>query len=185
MKKLLLSAAALLFATQLFAQNPRSEVSVSYGYAPTTDWIDTYSDALIGIFSGMDTQLTDWGAVSVGYNFRLSKRVSLGLQAVYSTNENEFFKDGVSLGKIDNRYWAVMPNLKTTWLNGGVVRLYSRLAAGIAFRTAKSDGERETENLFAYQVSPIGIELGGNLAAYAEAGIGMSGSLIVGARYRF
>ncbi|WP_418983104.1 hypothetical protein [Alistipes sp.] len=185
MRKTVFTLLAVLFAAQLFARSNRSELSVSYGYTPATDWVDSFLTTLAGLFPGMDSRQNDWGAVTVGYNFRLTERISLGMQVVYSTNESEFFEDGVSRVKVDNSYWSVMQDVKAAWFSRRMIRLYSRLSAGAAFRRAKIDGEKHSESLFAYQLSLIGIEVGGNLAAYAEAGVGVSGCLLVGARYRF
>ena len=71
-KKLLMAAAVVAMAVPAAAQGSRrSEVSVSYGVAPVTDWIDSYSDMLTGLFTNANTDLEGWGAVTVGYSFRL------------------------------------------------------------------------------------------------------------------
>ena len=71
-KKLLMAAAVVVMAVPAAAQGSRrSEVSVSYGVAPVTDWIDSYSDMLTGLFTNANTDLEGWGAVTVGYSFRL------------------------------------------------------------------------------------------------------------------
>ena len=71
-KKLLMAAAVVVMAVPAAAQGSRrSEVSVSYGVAPVTDWIDSYSDMLTGLFTNANTDLKGWGAVTVGYSFRL------------------------------------------------------------------------------------------------------------------
>ena len=142
-KKLLMAAAVVAMAVPAAAQGSRrSEVSVSYGVAPVTDWIDSYSDMLTGLFTNANTDLEGWGAVTVGYSFRLIGSLRLGAQVVYSSNTQE-------------------------------VR-----GAGSEIRSRKS-------SQFAFQVSPVGVEVGGRVAAYAEAGIGTSGCLLVGVRYRF
>ena len=74
-KKLLMAAAVVVMAVPAAAQGSRrSEVSVSYGVAPVTDWIDSYSDMLTGLFTNANTDLKGWGAVTVGYSFRLIGR---------------------------------------------------------------------------------------------------------------
>ena len=137
-KKLLMAAAVVVMAVPAAAQGSRrSEVSVSYGVAPVTDWIDSYSDMLTGLFTNANTDLKGWGAVTVGYSFRLIGSLRLGAQVVYSSNTQEV------------------------------------------------GGESDKSTQFAFQVSPVGVEVGGRVAAYAEAGIGTSGCLLVGVRYRF
>ena len=182
-RKLLIAAAVVVMAVPAAAQGSRrSEVSVSYGFAPVTDWIDSYSDLLTGLFTGSDTDLTGWGAVTVGYNFRLIGSLRLGAQVVYSSNTQEIKGAG---SEIKNRYWSLMPNVKWNWLNLKVVSFYTRLGAGASFSKAKVDGHSDKSTQFAFQVSPVGVEVGGRIAVYAEAGIGTSGSLLVGVRYRF
>ena len=78
-KKLLMAAAVVAMAVPAAAQGSRrSEVSVSYGVAPVTDWIDSYSDMLTGLFTNANTDLKGWGAVTVGYSFRLIGSLRLG-----------------------------------------------------------------------------------------------------------
>ena len=78
-KKLLMAAAVVVMAVPAAAQGSRrSEVSVSYGVAPVTDWIDSYSDMLTGLFTNANTDLKGWGAVTVGYSFRLIGSLRLG-----------------------------------------------------------------------------------------------------------
>ena len=178
----MIAAVVLMAAPALAQKSHRSEISVSYGIAPVTDWIDTYSNVFTGLFSGSDTDLKKWGAVTVGYNFRLIGSLSIGAQVVYSSNKQEVVRDGT---QISNRYWSLMPNVKWSWLNLKVISLYSRLGAGTTFSKAKIDGKHDSSTQFAFQVSPIGIEVGRRITAYAEAGIGVSGCLLVGARYRF
>ena len=70
-------------------------------------------------------------------------------------------------------------------MNLKVVSFYSRLGAGASISRSEVGGESDKSPQFAFQVSPGGGEVGGRGAAYAEAGIGTSGCLLVGVRYRF
>ena len=164
MKKILFLAVAVLFSTPLFAQDHRSEITVSYGYAPTSNWSDSFS-AIKDLVSDAKTDISGWGAVTVGYNFRLLGPLSIGAQVVCSTNDQKIRSTGTD---IKNRYWAIMPNVKWTWLNLKIITLYSRGAIGAVFSKAEiEDAKDESATRFAYQVSPIGITVGGRLALYA------------------
>ena len=55
--------------------------------------------------------------------------------------------------------------------------------ANSSYKPSQTVTDKSTQ--FAFQVSPVGVEVGGRVAAYAEAGIGTSGCLLVGVRYRF
>lgn len=70
-------------------------------------------------------------------------------------------------------------------LNLKIVSFYSRLGAGASFSKAKAGDRSDTSTQFAFRVSPLDVEVGGRIAAYAEAGVGVSSCLPVGARYRF
>lgn len=183
-KKLLLVAVAVLFAaTSSFAQGSRrQEITLSYGVAPVTDWIDSYSNLLSGSVVGADTKSTGWGAVTVGYGFRLIGGLKIGAQVVYSSNSQTVQGTG---SDVSYRYWSVVPNLKWNWLNLKIVSIYARVGAGVTFARASYEARSEKSTQLAFQVSPLGVEVGGRLAAYAEAGIGTSGSLVAGIRYRF
>ena len=138
-KKLLMAAAVVAMAVPAAAQGSRrSEVSVSYGVAPVTDWIDSYSDMLTGLFTNANTDLKGWGAVTVGYSFRLIGSLRLGAQVVYSSNTQEVRGAG---SEIRNRYWSLLPNVKWNWMNLKVVSFYSRLGAGASFSRSEVGGE--------------------------------------------
>lgn len=118
-KKLLMAAVILATAVPAAAQGSRrSEVSVSYGVAPVTDWIDSYSNILTGVIAGSDSDLTGWGTVTVGYSFRVIGSLRIGAQVAYSSNTQEIKKTG---SEIKNRYWTLMPNVKWNWLNLKIV----------------------------------------------------------------
>ncbi len=190
MRKLVLLVVAAFILLPASAQLRRSELSVSYGFAPVTGWTDTYTQLVKELVSGHDTGLKGWGAVTVGYNFRLLNKLSLGVQVVYASNDRRFVPSAsegsaAAPGTVASHYWSVMPNLKWTWLNLRIASLYSRVAVGSTFSRAEAEERRASATDFAFQVSPVGLEVGGRLAAYAEAGIGASGCLVFGARYRF
>jgi len=71
-KVLLMAAVALLGLPGLaHAQLGRGEISVGYGVAPVTDWIDAYSDKLLDVLDMKDASMDSWGGVSVNYTFRI------------------------------------------------------------------------------------------------------------------
>ena len=147
-KKLLMAAAVVAMAVPAAAQGSRrSEVSVSYGVAPVTDWIDSYSDMLTGLFTNANTDLKGWGAVTVGYSFRLIGSLRLGAQVVYSSNTQEVRGAG---SEIRNRYWSLLPNVKWNWMNLKVVSFYSRLGAGASLSAEKIDYQSITEKAHSF-----------------------------------
>lgn len=188
-KHLLIAAAALVITTPLFAQRSneptqRHEITASYGALPATGWADAFGKTLLGMFVGLHTESTDWGSVTVGYGYRMNSMVSIGAQLVYASG-TETATLGGTRTTADNTYWSVMPSVKLSWLNSDIVSLYSRMSIGVTHQTASGAGQSATYTGFAFQCSPIGIEVGNRFAGYAEAGVGVSGSIIAGVRYRF
>lgn len=179
-KVLLMAAVALLGLPGLaHAQLGRGEISVGYGVAPVTDWIDAYSDKLLDVLDMKDASMDSWGGVSVNYTFRIVGGLGVGATFVYSGNNQR-----LAGKKISTDYYSIMPHLKMRWLNLRILSLYSRVGVGLTFTESSGEGQSESARQWAFQVSPIGVEIGGKVAAYAEAGIGTMGSLVAGLRFR-
>lgn len=176
-----MAAVVLLCAPGLAnAQGGRSEISVGYGVAPVTDWIDAYSDKLLDVLDMKGASMDSWGGVSVNYTFRIIGGLGVGGTFVYSGNNQRL--DGK---KISTNYYSVMPHVKMRWLNLRILSLYSRIGVGLTFTESSGEGQSKSARQWAFQVSPIGVEVGGKVAAYAEAGVGTMGSFVAGLRFRF
>ena len=173
LKKVLLMAAVVLLGLPglAHAQLGRGEISVGYGVAPVTDWI---------VLDMKDASMDSWGGVSVNYTFRIVGGLGVGATFVYSGNNQR-----LAGKKISTDYYSIMPHLKMRWLNLRILSLYSRIGVGLTFTESSGEGQSESARQWAFQVSPIGVEIGGKVAAYAEAGIGTMGSLVAGLRFRF
>ena len=78
-----------------------------------------------------------------------------------------------------------MPRFKAEWLHGRIFTLYSSLAAGVTFYKDSFVGDTDNKVVFAWQLSPIGIEVGDMIAGFAEFGIGQLGVAQIGVRVRF
>ena len=124
--------------------------------------------------------MDSWGGVSVNYTFRIVGGLAVGATFVYSGNNQR-----LAGKKISTDYYSIMPHLKMRWLNLRILSLYSRIGVGLTFTESSGEGQSESAQQWAFQVSPIGVEIGGKVAAYAEAGIGTMGSLVAGLRFRF
>jgi hypothetical protein len=88
-----------------------------------------------------------------------------------------------------------MLHVKSNWLDKKWFSLYSKAGVGMAFWQYKliqyhSDMYEirlpEQNSCFAYQLVPIGIEVGSEqFAGFFQVGIGMEGCLSAGLRFRF
>jgi hypothetical protein len=72
--------------------------------------------------------------------------------------------------------------------------MYSALSAGVMFASVSVEGEAkaadpdakdETVTTFMFQATALGLEFGGNVRGFVEAGVGEKGLLCAGLRYRF
>ena len=176
---------AVLFSVvfALSAQNDfkRHEVSISYGIVPTSDWVDAYSSMWLGMGGIKSNNDSSFGTLSLTYNYRLTQVFGIGGVFSYSNRH----KDWVGLGKQKMNYYTIMPRAKAEWLHGNIFTLYSAVALGVSRYSDNFCGEKDSKICFAWQVSPIGIEVGNNIAGFAELGIGQLGVGQVGVRCRF
>lgn len=207
MKKILIAlgaAALLIFPAGANAQTNgtdfrRNEISLSYGILPTTSWMDMITDMFILVGTGatgspQTRNSSELGAFTASYYYRFNKVLAVGGSYTYSRIDKQIINadTNVKIGKAASNYHTVMPTLKVNWLNRGVISLYSKVSAGISIGTYRETYDRgngsdfrDTAVMFAFQVSPIGIEAGRGLAGFLEAGIGNTGTVMAGIRYRF
>lgn len=190
MKKFLLIAAfaLLLIPTVANAQLGRGELSLGYGFAPTTDWMKKYTNFLSDVVGKNSHSQSTWGSASIDYSFKLAFGLRVGASLTYSNHTqraNAVAPGGTTFNSATMHYFSVMPFAKMNWLNLRVVKLYSRAGVGWNYVHSKGHGIQRDRNNLAWQVSPLGIEVGGKVAVYAEGGIGTVGSLIAGLRFTF
>ena len=201
MKKqfVLILVVVLLIPFTANAQNKSefNELSVSYGIIPASQLLDNFTITATDLYTGGHYQSNNskcWGALSIGYSYKLAKNIRLGLTYSFSQiNEDIVLGSSSALGAKNDTYNVLMPNVKFYWLKKNIITLYSRVGAGVVF--AKSEQEfdnnqqaSKTENktIFAWQASPLWIEIGrSKIVALAEAGIGYMGSVQIGALFRF
>ena len=142
--------------------------------------MDVYSNLALPFLSSKTGN--EWGAATLGYNYYLTNHISVGAQIVYSSSKTKIAETSYK-----NNYISIMPDVRYSWFNQSWFSLYSRVGAGVLIRhinyTEKIDSENDTK--FAYQISPIGLDFGKTIIGFAEFGLGVSGTIIVGARYRF
>lgn len=209
-KILLLSCTALLATTTVFAQrdikeenwsgNPYEygrnteymlsfhDISLSYGFLTMNDITDVmkglfeYSLADVPMEGSMRT-----GSMNLGYTYRLTPSLTVGGLFGYSGNAGNI--EGTA-SRVFTSYYSLMPQVLLEWYRKKAWTLYSRLALGVVIanvtqQTGTAIDTSLTAAAFTFQVSPIGVELGRTVAAFAEAGFGATGVLTIGVRARF
>lgn len=195
-KALALIAVVAFFATSALAQIDRLEISASYGFAPATGIIkDMYELEIDDINFNSFKDADKWGALTGNFNLRLTEKFAIGLSYTYSQlSQNAGVEiKGVEipiLSKQDLTYNSLMLNLKKAWVETRFITVYSRLAGGITLIKLKSNKDselsdyEESKKYAAFQISPIGVEVGNNIAVFMEGGFGTMGVLQGGVRLR-
>lgn len=209
-KILLLSCTALLATTTVFAQrdikeenwsgNPYEygrnteymlsfhDISLSYGFLTMND----ITDVMKGLFeysladAPMEGSMRT-GSMNLGYTYRLTPSLTVGGLFGYSGNAGNI--EGTA-SRVFTSYYSLMPQVRLEWYRKKAWTLYSRLALGVVIanvtqQTGTAIDNSLTAAAFTFQVSPIGVELGRTVAAFAEAGFGATGVLTIGVRARF
>lgn len=195
MKKIaLVIVMVALYVHSAMAQVDRIEISASYGFAPATGIIkDMYEIETDDLKFNSFDDAEKWGAITANVNLRLTEKFALGLSYTFSQLSQDAgyqIKD-VTIATFSNQelsYNSLMLNIKKAWMSTRFVTVYSRISGGVTFIKIKGDDDilsyEESKKYVAFQVSPIGVEVGNNLAVFLEGGFGTMGILQGGVRLR-
>lgn len=187
-------AMVALYVHSAMAQVDRIEISASYGFAPATGIIkDMYEIETDDLKFNSFDDAEKWGAITANVNLRLTEKFALGLSYTFSQLSQDAgyqIKD-VTIATFSNQelsYNSLMLNIKKAWMSTRFVTVYSRISGGVTFIKIKGDDDflsyEESKKYMAFQVSPIGVEVGNNLAVFLEGGFGTMGILQGGVRLR-
>lgn len=170
------------------------EVSLSYGGLPVVDLLGYYENYFTP--SASQASLYDdkgkFGAFNISYLFYPDENWGVGLVYSYTNSDKLILNNKKIAGDFYNSFHSICPSFKYNWYNYNFITLYSRVNAGIAIATTKAsyisqkqvEQKTATKAFFMYQVSPIGIEVGRQVAGFVEAGFGHMGTVMAGLRYR-
>lgn len=189
----ILAGMLLMCSTGVSAQDyeqPKHEISVGYGAIGATDIISIFGDGIVGTISGNIDELNTTGEISAQYLYNLNKTWGIGVGATFSETDG---KNKEKTYKQKSDYLIVMPTVRANWFRGNYFGMYSRVAAGVyaAFNSAKTtDGKVPSDSSnevgFAFQLSPIGLEIGSRkVCGYIEGGFGYQGMIMAGLRLGF
>ena len=198
-KTLLLLALTAFLSTMVLAQHDdvsfsKNEFSIGYGalttssmrwnpgnyYKPTGDYI---------------------GALFATYTHRLTKVIGIGATYCYDPRALDYYEPSSwnenPICHLNESSHTFMVHLKINWLNRKHVNLYSKVGQGIMawnyrleeyrpdmYDIVMPSNELSERYNYAYQIVPIGIELGNQqYAGFMQLGFGMEGMLSIGFRY--
>ena len=198
--KFIILGLLVAFALPAFAQRDtirsnKNEFSIGYGHMPSSSF--RFHPGYL-IYPETD----NIGAFYVTYTRRLNKVLGIGVTACFDpirlNYHNRVNGENTLICKVNQNSFSILPHLKINWLNTKYVNLYSKVAPiGIRYCTYKQKEYypdlyeiQSPYNSFAdgigyaYQFTPIGIEIGTKrCAGFMQVGIGMEGIISIGFRY--
>lgn len=127
---------------------------------------------------------------SAGYRNHISPRIAVGgdisFQSIYYDLE---YKSG-DTGSERMNFYSIMPALDVTYYQSRNVKLYGSAMAGVGFvgfssSMGNDDGSSSGTAVFSFQVNPIGIRVGRQVAGFAELGAGLKGIVTLGVSAAF
>ena len=188
------------FSGTAFAQldtvrSNKNEFSIGYGHMPSSSF--RFRPGCL-IYPKTD----NIGAIYVTYTRRLNKVLGIGVTACFDPIRLNYYDkvngESTLICKVSQNSISILPHLKINWLNTKFVNLYSKVAPiGIRYCTYKQEeyypdlyevqapvNSFKDKIGYAYQFTPIGIEIGTKrCAGFMQCGIGMEGMISIGFRY--
>ena len=196
-------------AQQKTKKNYWHEVGVGVGFAKSAD--NRFADFKgyierkyrVGEHAQNVNSLELRGIKSIYYFYHLNKRIALG--GVFGVTSSTHTYDDVHTperyydkqkSKISQKSYYMIPEMKWTWTDGRIARLYMKGGFGFYIQNQEfvsdfyesevTKNENKTICMPTYQITPLGIELGrGKLNVFMELGYGMNGIFNIGFNYRF
>ena len=191
---LLIALAMPVFAQRDTIRSNKNEFSIGYGFKPSSSF--RYSPGCM-VYPETD----NIGAFYFTYTRRLTKVIGIGLTFCYDPIHLDYYgrvdSHNTLICKVRENSFSLIPHLKINWLNTKYVNLYSKVGyLGFHQTTYKQEeyypdlyevnppSEDELFDMYAFQVTPIGIEIGTKrCAGFIQCGLGMEGIISIGFRY--
>ena len=194
--------------------NTRHEFGIAVGSGATSEIISGIADfATIGLEAAISTAITGglgtayytYGdesyipTISAEYFYHVNQYVGLGGFVAFNGVSRDMYytwKDNTNnsthtelSGKAKRQNVSIIPAAKFDWLRMKYFGLYSKVAVGATYMSSKVTENGVDENnskvYFMCQVSGIGVEFGGKLRGFVEAGVGEQGIVLAGLKYKF
>ena len=182
-------------SSKSFTLDKRHQISIGYGILTPSQCsvIMPYLMEYIGTEPAYRYHGECYGAIQIGYTFRCTKVIGVGLYYVCDPRIVKLYNDQL-IGKINWTTHTLLPTLKINWLNKRVVTMYSKVGFGISINQCGIKNYQpdhfeitppQHRVYFAYQFTLAGIEIGNNqYAGYLQLGAGMEGWFCAGFRIR-
>lgn len=184
------------------AQNTEhdSRVSAGFGVLTAPDIMEVTASFSTIIISGgtiYTDNINSTGALFINYDHAVTPHVMVGFGTTYSRLGRDLMAKindtPTKIGRGSSDYYSVMGRFHHQWLNTERVRVYYGVGFGFTIIHDQADidvrykPENTIQNAFhvAFQLTPIGIEVGKKLSVFLEAGLGFNGLAAGGLSYKF
>ena len=198
--KFIILGLLVAFAVPAFAQRDtirsnKNEFSFGYGVKPSSSFRFSPGQHYYPLEEHV-------GAIYATYTRRLTKVIGIGVSACFDPIRLNYHDrvngESTLICKVNENSLSLIPHLKINWLNTKYVNLYSKVAPlGIRYCTYQQEEyypdlyeiQKPFDSFadridYAYQITPIGIEVGTKqYAGFLQVGIGMEGIICIGFRY--
>lgn len=168
-----LALSMLCFLPRTFAQRGKSEFSLGYSYYSVYSFANKTMNNSAFSASG--------GTPNFSYRYYLNRNVTLGVGLGYENIS--------SWGS----FFTIAPEMTVAYMDTRKdyirVRLYGALSYGVSIMDDNITGIGETDEsgpkFYAFQVTPIGVRVGRQVAGFFELGFGYKGIFNGGLSFRF
>jgi hypothetical protein len=124
-------------------------------------------------------------AFTFGYERWLSRWASLGVSTAYASAHRMVYYNNIPDSEEHQNLFTMMIDTRAHWFRRTSFEMYSGLSFGMADWGSEYAGDHSSDLGMAIQVTPIGMRIGRDLAAYGELGIGHNSILRGGLSKRF
>jgi hypothetical protein len=175
----------LLISEVAVAQKEKSvskkhQITVGAGLLTIPDLLTDIS-AIASDAVGQDVdEVKSSGAYSLSYRYFPSRQWGIGITGVFEKIDVHYTNPAA---KSTFNTFAMLVNGQFNYIMKPRFDLYSRLGAGIC-NFNQTGGGNTNDNIFAFQVTAIGVRAGGVFNTFIEAGFGFEGLLHAGISLR-
>lgn len=176
-------------------QQSRIAVTFGYGYSAVTSY-DSYANKRFPFMENNSPSAQNvsqghitgsLGTLSVGFNYEINPWLELNIPFVYSHNKGrQEFRNVTKTGQKDD-WFTILPSLRINWVRNNWLSVYTRAGVGVGLgnRWVSVDVDQSAKAIFAYQISPVGVEMGkGRFCFFVEGGYGFTGAVTGGIKLK-
>ncbi len=173
----------------------RIAITFGYGYSAVTSY-DSYANGIFPFTENNSPSAQNvpaghitgsLGTISVGFNYEINPWLELNIPFVYSHNNGrQEFREATRTGQKDD-WFTILPTLRINWVRNNWLSVYTRAGIGIGLgnRWVSVDQDQSAKAIFAYQISPVGVEMGkGRCCFFVEGGYGFTGAVTAGIKLK-